>query len=59
MNDEQKPKNLTRFYIGLGLFLLSASTVMFVTDPFMMADISLVMLSVYLMVTGLSKKTQN
>jgi hypothetical protein len=53
MSDDQKARTLTKFYIGLGLFFLSGGTVMFVTDPFLMADIALVMLSVYLMFTGL------
>ncbi len=56
MNDEQAPRKLTKFYIGLALFFLSASTVLFVTDPFIMADIGLLMLSVYLMVTGLKNR---
>ncbi|GAB6141926.1 hypothetical protein JCM14076_26550 [Methylosoma difficile] len=53
MHDELKTRTLTQFYIGLGLFVLSGGTVMLVTDPFLMADIALVMLSVYLMFTGL------
>ncbi len=56
MNDEQAPRKLTKFYIGLALFFLSAGTVLFVTDPFKMADFALLMLSVYLMVTGLKKR---
>lgn len=56
MIDEQVPRKLTKFYIGLALFFLSASTVLFVTDPFIMADIGLLMLSVYLMVTGLKNR---
>jgi hypothetical protein len=54
MNSYQNVKNLSRFFWGMGLFVLSASTVAFVTDPYLMADIALVLISVYLMFTGLT-----
>jgi hypothetical protein len=42
-----------RFFYGLGLFIFSGSTVAFVTDPFLMADMALVILGIYLMVSAL------
>lgn len=53
MQDPKKRKNFKKFYYGLGIFLFSASTVAFVTDPFVMADIGLIILGIYLMVTRL------
>jgi len=47
-------KSWARFFCGLGVFIVSASTVAFVTDPYLMADIALVILGVYLMATGLT-----
>jgi|GEM_PF-769641 len=49
----QSSANKKRFFYGLGLFLFSGSTVAFVTDPFLMADMALVILSMYLMVSAL------
>jgi uncharacterized membrane protein len=59
MNDDKNSKGLIKFFIGLGLFIFSGSTVLFVTDPYLMADISLVIISIYLMAQGLMtyKKT--
>ncbi|POZ50867.1 hypothetical protein AADEFJLK_03339 [Methylovulum psychrotolerans] len=37
----------------LGLFAFASGTVMLVTDPYKMADIGLIMLGLYLMLTGL------
>ncbi len=54
MNIEQNERSMTRFFLGLGIFLFSASTVVFVTDPYLMADIALIMVGAYLMVTGLT-----
>jgi len=54
MNSDENVKNLSRFFWGVGLFVLSASTVAFVTDPYLMADIALILASVYLMFTGLT-----
>lgn len=54
MNSYQNVKSLSRFFWGMGLFVLSASTVAFVTDPYLMADIALILISVYLMFTGLT-----
>lgn len=53
MKNKQKSGTLTKFYWGLGLFILSAGTVLLVTDPFIMADVGLIVLGLYLMVTGL------
>ncbi|MBT9099120.1 hypothetical protein [Methylovulum psychrotolerans] len=47
------PKRFRRFFYGLGLFAFASGTVVLVTDPYKMADIGLIMLGVYLMVTGL------
>ncbi|TSA41285.1 MAG: hypothetical protein D4R63_03710 [Methylococcaceae bacterium] len=60
MNDDKNSKGLIKFFIGLGLFIFSGSTVLFVTDPYLMADISLVIISIYLMVKSLMtyKKTR-
>ncbi|MBZ4202464.1 MAG: hypothetical protein LAC70_04980 [Methylovulum sp.] len=60
MNDDKNSKGLIKFFIGLGLFIFSGSTVLFVTDPYLMADISLVIISIYLMAQGLMtyKKTR-
>lgn len=55
MNSTQQA-TLTKFYWGLGIFILSASTVLFVTDPYIMADIGLIILSIYLMVTGIAER---
>lgn len=54
MSTQQNEKSMTRFFLGLGIFLLSASTVAFVTDPYLMADIALVIAGTYLMATGLT-----
>jgi len=54
MNIEQNERSMARFFLGLGIFLFSASTVVFVTDPYLMADIALIMVGAYLMVTGLT-----
>ena len=42
-----------RFYYGLGLFALSASTIILITDPFKMLDLALMVLGVYLMTTAI------
>jgi len=54
MNTELDGKNMSRFFWGLGIFLFSASTVAFVTDPYLMASIALIIFGAYLMVTGLT-----
>lgn len=59
MNDDKNSKGLSKFFIGIGLFIFSGSTVLFVTDPYLMADISLIMTSIYLMVNGLMTYKKN
>jgi len=54
MYTEPNEKSMTRFFWGLGIFLFSAGTVAFVTDPYLMADIALIIVGIYLMVTGLT-----
>ena len=56
MKIKQNSATLGRFYWGLVVFALSASTLAFVTDPFLMADMGLIILGIYLMITGLLKK---
>ena len=53
MQNRSGALRLKRFYWGVGIFAVSASTVMRVTDPYLMADIALVFVGLYLMVTGL------
>lgn len=52
MNDTTPFFKRKRFMVGLGLFIFSATTVAFVTDSYVMLDISFIMISVYLMVTS-------
>lgn len=47
---------LNKFYYGLAIFLFSASTIAFVTDPFLMADFALVVLGIGLMISGSSSR---
>ncbi|MDD2722723.1 MAG: hypothetical protein PHH59_01700 [Methylovulum sp.] len=56
MKIEQNSANFTRFFWGLGIFAISASTVALVTDPYLMADAGLVILGIYLMITGLKAR---
>lgn len=49
----QTSRHKKRFIYGLGLFFFSGSTVAFVTDPFLMADMALVILGIYLMASAL------
>ncbi len=56
MKIKQNSPGMNKFFWGLGVFALSASTVAFVTDPYLMADIALIILSLYLMVSGLSAR---
>lgn len=56
MKNQQISTGLKRFFYGLGVFAFSASTVAFVTDPYLMLDMSLIILGIYLMVTGLSAR---
>ncbi|MFZ2450937.1 MAG: hypothetical protein WAW36_10500 [Methylovulum miyakonense] len=56
MKNEQNPASFNRFFWGLGVFALSASTVTLVTDPYLMADIGLIILGIYLMFTGLANR---
>ncbi|MDO9106525.1 MAG: hypothetical protein Q7U57_16370 [Methylovulum sp.] len=53
MKIKQTPPNLNRFFAGLGVFVFSAGTVAFVTDPYIMADIALIILGMALMISGL------
>ncbi|MDD5276217.1 MAG: hypothetical protein PHR16_09055 [Methylovulum sp.] len=53
MKNKQNTLTLNKFYWGLAMFVLSTSTVLLVTDPFIMADVGLMVLGLYLMVTGL------
>jgi len=56
MKNQQISLGLKRFFYGLAVFAFSASTVAFVTDPYLMLDMSLIILGIYLMVTGLSAR---
>jgi len=56
MNIQQHSANFTQFFWGLGIFAVSASTVALVTDPYVMADVGLAVLGIYLMVTGLKAR---
>jgi hypothetical protein len=47
-------QHLKTFFWGLGMFIFSASTVALVTDPYLMADIALLIISIILMVSGLT-----
>lgn len=54
MKNKQYAINLKMFFWGLGVFVFSASTVALVTDPYIMADIALIILGMYLMFAGLT-----
>ncbi len=54
MNAEQNETGWRRFFWGLGLFAVSASTVAFVIDTYLMATIALIIVGIYLMFTGLT-----
>lgn len=47
------PKRFRRFFYGFALSAFASGTVVLVTDPYKMADIGLIMLGLYLMVSGL------
>ena len=47
-----------RFFSGLALFAFSASTVLLVTDPYVMLDIAFIILSVWLMISGLMTRNE-
>ena len=56
MKFEQYSSGMKRFLRGFGIFLFAASTVILVTDPYKMADMALVILVMYMMVSGLTKR---
>lgn len=56
MKIKQNSPSLNKFYYGLAIFLFSASTIAFVTDPYLMADFALVVIGISLMISGLSAR---
>ena len=58
MNNHQSFSGKRRFFLGLALFLFSASTVLLVTDPYVMLDIDFIIVSVWLMISGLTTRSE-
>jgi len=56
MKIKQNSPGMNRFFWGLGVFVFSAGTVVFVTDPYLMADVALIILGMFLMISGLSAR---
>lgn len=54
MKFKQYSSGMKRFLSGFGIFLFAGSTVIFVTDPYKMADMALIILGMYMMVSGLT-----
>lgn len=58
MKPIQRTLGHKRFLWGLSIFVFSASTVALVTDPYVMADIALIILGILLMVSGLTQSSK-